>query len=207
MTARSLRDRLPRRTLWLLLLLVAVAVLASAFHRRAKARREADAMAYEVALHRSEKRPDAVIGYEAWSTIRNEADLAARLAGLKLDCRADWTEVKGAARTCAVDLKSLNGVPTMYVNFTFSDRALIRVSTVIPGEFHAQGLAHLTRSLGEPTVRQSRAHAGLRLDGWILADGSTLFYNRDPASARDGTNSIQWLPKNGCDGHPCITAP
>ena len=162
-------------------------------------------MAREVALYHSEKRPDAVLAYAEWAGIRDEADLAAQLPGHKLHCRADWTQLPGAHRTCAIYLKTLNGVPTMYVNFTFSERALMRVSTVIPGEFHGQGLEHLTRTFGAPTVRQARPKAGIRLNGWLLPDGAALFYNRDPAAAEGGVNSIQWLPANGCDGRPCLT--
>ena len=161
-------------------------------------------MIREYELYKSESRPDATLQFEALSTLGDEAGLKSLLSGLNVDCRADWTGIPGATRSCAVDLKSLNGVPTMYVNFTFSSNRLLRVSTAIPQEAHTQGQTYLEQRYGKPEAIQRFESAGVRLVGWTLSDGSTLFYNRERFGEAYAPSSIQWLPKNGCDGRPCI---
>ncbi|KQW46433.1 hypothetical protein ASD88_08495 [Pelomonas sp. Root662] len=162
------------------------------------------ALIREYELYKSELRPDATLQFEALSTLADEAGLKTLLSGLNVDCRADWTGIPDATRSCAVDLKSLNGVPTMYVNFTFASNRLLRVSTAIPQEAHAQGRTYLEQRFGKPEAVQRFPSAGVRLVGWTLSDGSTLFYNRDRFGEDYAPSSIQWLPKNACDGRPCI---
>ncbi|MBI3346841.1 MAG: hypothetical protein HY020_06470 [Burkholderiales bacterium] len=161
-------------------------------------------MAREYRLYKTESRPAANLQFEALSQVRDEAGLRSLLSGLKLNCAADWTGLEGATRNCSVDLKSFNGVPTMYANFTFGKEGLIRVSTAIPREAHEQGRAYMESSFGKPDAKQSRPRSGVRLSGWVLGDGSTLYYNRERFGETDQPSSIQWIPRNGCDGRPCI---
>jgi hypothetical protein len=188
----------------LLLCAALVLVLLYALYGRQRADEPSAAMAREYQLYKTETRPDATLQFEDLSNVRNEADLRQLLSGLKLSCGADWTGITGATRSCSIDLRSLNGVPTMYVNFTFAGDRLIRASSAVPQEAHAQGQAYLEQRFGVPEAKQRSEIAGVRLAGWTLNDGSTLFYNRDRYSQAYQPSSIQWLPRDGCNGRPCI---
>lgn len=188
----------------LLLCAVLALVLLYAVFGRSTASTAGSEMAREYELYRTEKRPEATLQFEELSSIRSEADLKALLSGIQVNCRADWTGIEGATRSCSVDLKSLNGVPTMYVNFTFAGDRLIRASTAVPQDAHSQGQDYLEQRFGKPEAKQQSKVAGVRLAGWTLSDGSTLFYNRDPYREALQPSSIQWLPRDGCNGRPCI---
>lgn len=105
----------------------------------------------------------------------------------RVRCLADDSGMPGIERVCTVYLESLNGVPTMWVNFMFSASGLSRVAWRFRyGPIGAAWM--LWRNATAPTVTQQQFHSGIRLHGWLRADGSALFYNRDrelnPLSAR-----------------------
>jgi hypothetical protein len=199
-TAPGEVPKAPGRRRLLTLLMVFAAVLGYWLASRAPA--NSPEMAREYELYRTEKRPDVQLDFVALSSVADESSLRHLLAGLSLDCRADWTGIPGATRSCGLDLKSLNGVPTMYVNFSFQGNRLMRVSTAVPAEAHERGRRYLEQAYGQPTASQRQKSNGLRLAGWTLNDGSTLFYNIDKHAS--SPSSIQWIPKNGCEGRPCI---
>ena len=201
-------DSHPRRTRLLVLLAILLALLAWLLRpqalRGAAQTERTSALAREYELFKTETRQDAFLAFEALSEVRNKDDLKALLKGPELKCGPDWTQLRGATHSCVIYVKSLNGVPTMYVNFSFDDRRLLRISTAVPPEAHEQGRAYLEQQFGPPVVEQSVERAGVRLAAWEIPDGSTLFYSRDRAREPYEPSSIQWYPKNGCDGRPCL---
>ena len=158
----------------------------------------------EYKLYLTEERKPAQLRWDELSATDDEAAIRQRFQAFPMRCVPNETEVAGILRMCTLDLKSLNGVPTMTVNFLFGKSGLQRIATNIPWWAHADGLASLESAFGSPTTTQDRAHSGVRLHGWKLATGATVFYNRDSERPPLGTNSIQWLGEDACSGRPCI---
>jgi hypothetical protein len=158
----------------------------------------------EYRLYLFDTRPEAKID---WSAIRSnwtETDLAQKLPGTRIVCSADYTGTPGVDRVCASDLHALNGTPTMYVNFLFSNGQLFKVATAIPWWSHEPGLRELNAVLGPPDATQDWWHSGVRLHGWKLQDKSAIFYNRDRSFNPLEPNSIQWLSAGACGPGACL---
>ncbi len=158
----------------------------------------------EYKLYLTEERKPADLPWDELSESVTEADIRQRYQGFPMRCMPNETRVQGIVRMCILDLKTLNGVPTMTVNFLFGQSGLQRVATNIPWWAHADGLVTLESKYGPPSTSQDRAHSGVRLHGWKLATGAAVFYNRDPEKLPLGTNSVQWLANDACSGRPCI---
>ena len=173
------------------------------FAQRGDARRQSG-MEIEYRLYKSESRKPVRLKLSDVSSIASEADLHRALQGHQVVCQPDWTGVSGAKTACAVYTNSYNGVPAMYLNFIFSEVALVRMGVAIPQEAHEEGFKFLESEFGTPTVTQSTAKAGIRLHGWKLADGAAVFYGRERAKEAFEPSSIQWMPQRGCGGRSCI---
>jgi hypothetical protein len=158
----------------------------------------------EYRLYMTETRKSLDLPWEGLAPDWSEAALKARLRDYPVRCGGDHTRTPGMTRSCYVDLGSLNGVPTMYVNFLYRNDRLERVASAVPWWRHRAARAALVRSFGQPQVTQDRPHAGVRLHGWTLGSGATLFYNADLSANPLETNSIQWLSADACAGRPCI---
>jgi hypothetical protein len=158
----------------------------------------------EYKLYFTEERRDAALDWQNLSESWTEAQVRAQFTGYPIRCIPDETRVPGITRMCVVDLKSLNGVPTMTANFLFKQDRLSRVATSIPWWSHARGLSSLTASYGTPHATQVHPVAGVRLQGWKLPTGGAVFYNMDPELNPLQTNSTQWLGPSACAPRPCI---
>ena len=158
----------------------------------------------EYRLFLVEDRRDANLPWDLVSETWSESEIRKRFSGHPIRCEANYTEASNITRVCAVDLNSLNGVPTMYINFLFAGDKLHRVATAAPMWTHAQALQRLKSVYGAPLVTQARHHSGVRLHGWILQGGGTVFYNRDPELNPFQFNSTQWLGPSACELQSCI---
>ena len=158
----------------------------------------------EYRLYFSEDRKSADLPWHLLSEFWSEADLKQHFTGYPVRCGSDHTGAPGITRTCAVDLSSLNGVPTMYLNFLFSGNKLKRVATATPWSSHSTGLRTLITTYGNPQVTQEYPHSGVRLHGWKLNGGGYVFYNRDRGLNPLEPSSTQWLAPSACSPRPCI---
>lgn len=152
----------------------------------------------------TQDRKDAVLPWRDLSEAWTEADVRARFQGFPTVCTPDETGAPGITRMCSVHMRSLNGVPTMNTNFLFAGPALRRVATSVPWWSHRKGIESLVTSFGRPHVSQSRPVAGIRLHGWKLPGGASLFYKRDRGPNPLETSSTQWLAASACTPSPCI---
>lgn len=155
-------------------------------------------------LFLTQDRKDAVLPWRDLSEAWTEADVRARFQDFPTVCMPDETGVPGITRMCSVRMRSLNGVPTMNTNFLFAGPALQRVATSVPWWSHREGIESLVTSFGPPHVSQPRPVAGIRLHGWKLPGGASLFYNRDRGPNPLETSSTQWLAASACTPSPCI---
>lgn len=137
---------------------------------------------------------------EAWS----EAEVSKRFASHPVRCEPDFTGIPRVTRVCTVDVKSLNGVPTLYITFMFAEGKLLRVATMIPWWSHGKGLQALQSTFGPPQITQDQPRSGVRLHGWSLPGGAGLFYNRDRPRSLLEPNSVQWVGASGCRPDPCV---
>lgn len=158
----------------------------------------------EYRLYLTEPRVAASLPWRELNTSWNESNVRQRFAGLPVRCYADGSGMPGATRTCAVDLRSLNGVPAMYANFFFSQKGLLRVAIAIPWWSHSAGFASLHQEFGEPAATQTHSFAGVRLHGWKLADGAGVFCSADRPINPLEPSSIQWVSAEACGAAPCI---
>ena len=158
----------------------------------------------EYKLFLSETRLDADQPWHLISESWSEADVKRRFSSYPIRCGADYTGTPKITRICAIDLKSLNGVPTMYINFLFAGDRLQRVATAVPWWSHAKGLRALNAAYGPAHATQDEEHSGVRLQGWKLQGGGSVFYNLDRSINPLETNSTQWLGESACAPRACI---
>ena len=158
----------------------------------------------EYKVYLTEDRKDAVLLWHELSEDLTEADLRTRFNGHQIRCMPDETRVPGVTRMCIVDYKSLNGVPTMTANFLFGKDGLKRVATSVPWWSHDAGYEALVAAYGQPHVSQDQPISGVRLHGWKLKSGSTVFYNRDRDRNPLEPSSTQWLSRTACASASCI---
>ena len=158
----------------------------------------------EYKLFLTEDRRNAELPWDLVSESWSEAEVKSRFDGYPIRCDANYTKAPKITRVCAVDLKSLNGVPTMYVNFLFAGDKLQRIATAAPWWSHAKGLSALLVAYGNPHITQDHERSGVRLHGWKLQDGGSLFYNRDRELNPLEFNSTQWLGASACAPRSCI---
>jgi len=137
---------------------------------------------------------------ESWS----EQTLKERFRGLPIRCEAFHGPLL-ANRACAVDVKSYNGVPVLYISFFFSSGQMHHVSINIPWWSHRTAYRYLLHSLGDPDAGQFLPRSGVRLVGWRMPDGSAIFYNRDWIINPLQWNAVLWNSSTACDGRSgCI---
>jgi hypothetical protein len=105
---------------------------------------------------------------------------------------------------CIVDTMSHNGVPSLFISFFFASGHLQQVSVNIPWWNHSEAYSKLTTTFGEPLASQLLPYHGVRLQGWRMADGAGLFYNRDRAINPLDWNAIYWRSASSCKASPCF---
>ena len=161
----------------------------------------------EYRLYLSGPRQAATLPWEQLSQDFSRADFEQRFAGLPTRCDNESMPglyPAGPVLRCSVDLRSLNGVPTMYANFLFAENRLLRVGTGIPWWSHGSAERRLAADLGRASARQRVPVAGVRLMGWKLRSGDYLFLNVDRGLNPLEFSSIQWVPAASCAPRPCI---
>jgi hypothetical protein len=187
----------PLSPLWILLVLVMTGTAVWLW-------RSKDPILTEYRLYLTEERKDLELPWNRLSQSFTEADLRKLADPIPLRCGRDHTGIPGAVRSCTAYLRTWNGVPTMYANFLFGEVGLVHVATGVPWWSYMSARRELRKSLGLPLVTQSEPRAGVRLHGWQLPGGSTIFFNADlPKDPRE-PNSVQWRSATSCDGRPCI---
>jgi hypothetical protein len=159
---------------------------------------------HEYKLYLTEDRKSAELPWTQLSDAWTEDRVQRHFQGHFIRCMPDEGSVPGANRLCIVDLKALNGVPTMTVSFFFGQGRLTRATASTPWWFHKRGQNALRATYGPPDAVQDDAVFGVRLLGWKLPNGGTVFYNRDVELNPPFTNSTQWLAPSQCAPSPCI---
>jgi len=151
-----------------------------------------------------EDRPAAQMDWKRFSETWAPDTVKEQFPGNNVQCDRETTGHPGVSLRCTVYLKSLNGVPTMYMNYWFSDERLVRVASAIPWWSHGNAMQYLESILGSPHRTQDQQASGIRLIGWRLDEGGSIVYNRDQGHNPLEFNSIQWLSATACKGQPCV---
>jgi hypothetical protein len=160
----------------------------------------------EYRLYLTETRPDLVLPYDEVSQDWSEADLLKRYPDLAFRCYDNRPGEYLGTRSCFVDIQSQNGLPAMSGSFYFDQGRLSDVAINVPWWAHGQTFARLVASNGEPTHSQWWPRDGVRLHGWRLANGSSLFYNRDQPLNPVEWSGIYWKSQRACSKQPCWAA-
>lgn len=136
---------------------------------------------------------------EEWT----ESRLSAEFPGFPIGCYPYQGPLR-VQRACGVDVKSANGVSTLYMSFFFDQGHLSEVSINVPWWSHKKAYTYLITTLGDPLDSQPRWHAGVRLHGWKLGDGSAVFFNRDRPLNPLRWNAIYWRSASACKRDGCF---
>ncbi len=136
-------------------------------------------------LYVTQTRKDAAISFNDLSDSWTEKTLFERLQGFPINCST--APPAGFDRACAVDVKSVDKLPALAMNFFFKQSHLSQAFIHVPGWRHQQALDHLRRQYGPPTAKRYFEESDHTLLGWALRDGSAIFFNEAP-----DTNPLQW---------------
>jgi len=139
---------------------------------------------------------------ESWS----EQTLPDRFGSYPIICRFYAGDLP-ADRACGVDVKSYNGVPTLFISFFFSSGRLQWVSINVPWWSHGRAYSSLVTALGEPSASQTFFRNGVRLHGWQLVNGSAVFFNRGRPFNPLAWNGIFWNSASTCAKRGCFKEP
>jgi hypothetical protein len=151
-----------------------------------------------------ERRPaslDLLALSEEWT----EARLHEHFAGHTISCEVYSGELP-VQRACAVDARSYNDIPVLYMSFFFADGHLNQVAINIPWWSHAEAYRSLDATLGQPAAAQPLPRSGVRLYGWQLNNGSAVFFNRDRPLNPLSWNAIYWRSAWACKNKGCFGA-
>jgi hypothetical protein len=136
---------------------------------------------------------------EEWS----EKTLRERFPGVPVSCHP-YQGPLPVDRACALDVRSHNGVPTLFIAFFFSKGYLDHVSVNVPSWHHSRAYKNLVGTQGPADDSQFLPYAGVRLHGWRLADGAGLFLNRDSPFNPLSWNAIYWQSASACAKAGCF---
>ena len=160
----------------------------------------------EYRLYFTEDRQAARFRLDELSKNWTEATLRTRFAGHRIACAA-YRDTRPADRACGVDVKSYNGVPSLYISFFF-DKGELRYMWVNTAWWaHGQAHGHLQETLGRPSRAQPWRSSGVRLQGWELPDGAAVFVNRDRPANPLRWGSIFWNSPSSCERNGCFLKP
>jgi hypothetical protein len=180
-----------------LVLLLFTALLAAFLHFHASNLKE-------YRLYLTEDRKAATLNFANLSEEWTEANLRNRYAGYPVSCHPYQGKL-AVQRACAVDVRSYNGVPTLFMSFFFADGHLSQISINVPWWSHDAAYRSLVANLGQPAASQLLPRAGVRLHGWPLTNGSAVFFNRDLPLNPLSWNSIHWRSASSCLEQRCFT--
>lgn len=157
----------------------------------------------EYRLYFTEDRKDVSFAIGELSETWTEQTLRERFAGLPIHCQPNPGAGLGDL-ACAVDVKSYNGLPALFISFFFEAGQLQQVSVNVPWWKHDAAYARLRQWLGPPHASQVFPHSGVRLHGWQLAGGAGVFFNRDASLNPLEWSAIQWRSASSCAALPCF---
>lgn len=154
-------------------------------------------------LYFTQERQGVLFRLEELSETWTEQSLGQRFPGIPIRCSYNPGPGLGD-RGCALDAKSFNGVPTLFIAFFFEAGRLQQVSINIPWWHHQRAHRYLRAFLGEPTAAQFLNFWDTRLYGWALRDGAGVFFNRDKALNPLVWNAIYWRSAPACRAIECF---
>ena len=157
----------------------------------------------EYQLYFTEERKAATFGFSELSENWTEKSLQDKFTGFPISCNPYQGNL-AADRVCAVDVKSHNGVPALFISFFFFGGQLNQVSVNVPWWSHGAAQDSLIAALGQPTASQFLPKEGGRLHGWHLTDGSAIFFNRDYPVNPLFWNAISWRSPSSCAQRGCF---
>lgn len=180
-----------------LILLLFTALLAAFLHFQAS-------NLTEYRLYFTEDRKAATLSLADLSENWTEATLRDQYAGYPVSCHPYQGEL-AVQRACAVYVSSYNGVPALFMSFFFADGHLSQISINVPWWSHGAAYRSLVANFGQPAASQLLPHAGVRLHGWRLRNGSAVFFNRDRPLNPLSWNGIYWRSASSCLKQRCFT--
>jgi hypothetical protein len=151
----------------------------------------------------TEKRPSVFLPFDEISDEWSEDQLKAQFPSLTLRCYDNRPGEYVGTRSCFADVGAVNGTEAMNISFYFSEGHLNDLAVNVPWWAHGKAYARLVATFGSPVASQKVAHAGVRLHGWKLPNGSSLFFNRDRAANPMQWSGIVWRSKRVCDQQGC----
>ena len=157
----------------------------------------------EYKLYFTADRSPVTLDLQALSEDWTESRLRAQFVGLPVRCQ-DYQGPLSVQRACALDVRSANGVPALFVSFFFANGRLNEVSINVPWWSHQTAFQYLVSTFGRPDASQLLPRAGVRLQGWRLGNGSAVFFNRDRPFNPLQWNSIFWRSRTACDLGACF---
>jgi hypothetical protein len=157
----------------------------------------------EYYLYFTEDRIPITFQFSELSEDWTEQTLHERFSSLPLTCQSAHVNPR-VDRACAVDVKSHNGVPAMFVSFFFASGHLQEVAVGVPLWSRDDARDSLVAALGRPSGLQLWPHDGVRLVGWELQNGSAVFLNRDMHLMPPYRNAIYWRSSSACKADGCF---
>jgi hypothetical protein len=158
----------------------------------------------EYHLYLTETRPSLTLDFGEISQDWAEPELRQRFPDLTFRC-SDVEPGEGVdQRACMADLQSHNGVPAMFITFYLAAGKVNHVGLSIPWWVHDRKMTQLKAAYGEPDASQALPVGGVRLAGWRLDNGSTIFFEREPSFNPLQWAYVFWSSERACRGGACI---
>lgn len=178
-----------------ILLLVGLAIFGLLMTQRAAIRQHQ--------LYFTENRQDVSFQFAELSEAWTVNTLRKRFAGYPIHCYPNPGDNLGDL-ACAMDVKSFNGLPALFISFFFDAGQLQQISINVPWWKHRAAYKYLVASIGPQTASQVLHQEGVRLHGWHLPDGAGVFYNRDKSRNPLQWNGIYWRSASSCTNNACF---
>lgn len=159
--------------------------------------------AREYRLYLVEDRPELLMPYEQISQDWTEDDIRRKFKNLIFRCYDNRQGEYRGARSCFADIGSYNGHRAMGASFNFDDGRLSEMSVSVPWWEHQTAYASIVKTVGLPLSSQDVPSAEVRLHGWKLLNGSSLFYNRDRPINPLEWSGIYWRSERSCQRQHC----
>lgn len=160
----------------------------------------------EYYLYLTEDRQPIAFQFSELSEDWTEQAIQERFSGLPLSCQSARVNPR-IDRACAVDVKSHNGVPAMFISFFFASGHLQEVAVNMPLWSREAARDSLVAALGRPSGAQLLPYDGVRLVGWQLHNGSAVFLNRGMPLMPPYRNAIYWRSSSACEADGCFVRP
>lgn len=157
----------------------------------------------EYRLYFTTDRKPATLDLLSLSEDWTESRLRAQFAEFPVGCHP-YQGPLPVQRACAVDVRSANGVPALYMSFFFTRGRLSQVAINVPWWSHQSAYQYLVATLGKPVASQLLPRSGVRLHGWQLGNGSAVFFNRDRPFNPLHWNAIYWRSPTECRHEGCF---